>query len=221
MENTLEINSEKTFEEEIYEIMEKHLNQGKLSNNDIKMCRDICLQYEMRVKAFKLTQKLMTMCQNNNCEDFNNENKKIVITLYESFSGGKEKCDKINANFYDPSFTVFMTYENSEEYGYNGKQKNLFDKFSIDGHLILKKENGNGNMKKSFINLSYLKEIIDTNNLKISVNLFLKLFLSLFNVFHIFENMISNIEKNPNEYLFDKNWTSDSDISSIDSNEEE
>ena len=49
MENTLEINSEKTFEEEIYEIMEKHLNQGKLSNNDIKMCRDICLQYEIKV----------------------------------------------------------------------------------------------------------------------------------------------------------------------------
>ena len=83
IENT--ISSEKTFEEEIYDIMEKFISNNKLSISDIKACREICTQYENKLLAIELTEKLKFYCQYNNYNiNFDDEKEKITVISIES-----------------------------------------------------------------------------------------------------------------------------------------
>jgi hypothetical protein len=219
MSNTEDIIScEKTFEDEIYDIMEKFISSNRLSMSDIKACREICTQYENRVLALDLTEKLKFYCKIDNYDiDFDNDKEKIEVLSIESV--GANRDDK-NLNKKDHVVTMIIKfcdcistfiYEIVEEYSDNGKQKYLFHKFTIDGNVILKKENQS--MKESFINLSYAKDLIENNNIKLNIAQFLRLFIKLFGMSNIFEKDLCEIETEPQKYYKDKSWESDSDIS--------
>jgi hypothetical protein len=223
MSNTEDIISyEKTFEEEIYDIMEKFISSNKLSISDIKACREICTQYENRILALDLTEKLKFYCKIDDYDiNFNNEDEKITVLSFESIGGANRDDKNLNKKDHIVTMTInfsnhlsTLIYEIVEEYSDNGKQKYTVHKFTIDGNVILKKENQS--MKEPFINLSYLKDLIENNKIKLSIIQFLRLFTKLFGVLNIFEKNICEIENEPQKYYKDKSWESDSDISMSD-----
>lgn len=218
-----------TFEEDIFNVMEKYLSNEELTLFDLKNCREICNLYEDKVKALNLTKLLVTYCNNKFGIDLSNKTDKIVIlntefTVENNEKNGnnntsnalnsKDKFNKITAIL--PNLNrINLTYE----YVYdNFKNTHTFHKFNIDGNLILKKDHSN--TKKTFINLSYIKEMIEKNNLKLTIFQFLDSFLNLLNVTNIFKVMLSDIEKHPEKYFFNLECSSESEISSIDDNSE-
>lgn len=222
------IQSEKTFEDEIYNIMEKFISNNNLSTNDIKACREICTQFENKILAIELTNKLKFLCQFYNCDvnfDDEKENISILSTEYistnkdDKYAGKKDNIIMMVVNFYNMSSKLI--YEITEEYSDNGKQKYTFHKLIIDGNLIFKKEQQS--TKSTFINLSYLKDFIENNKIKLNVVQYLNLFTNLFGISNIFEKEISQIENDMYVYCKNKSWESDSDISisDIDENENE
>ncbi len=222
------ISCEKTFEDEIYDIMEKFISSNRLSMSDIKACREICTQYENRVMALDLTEKLKFYCKIDNYDiDFDNDKEKILVLSVESI--GANRDDKnlnrkdyiVTMNIQFCNCTSTLIYDIVEEYSDNGKQKYLFHKFTIDGNVILKKENQS--MKESFMNLSYIKDLIENNNIKLNTTQFLRLFIKLFGVSNIFEKDICEIEMEPEQQKYYKNnsWESDSDVSVSDNDTDE
>jgi hypothetical protein len=213
------ISYEKTFEEEIYDVMEKFISSNRLSMSDIKACREICTQYENRVLALDLTEKIKFYCKIDDYNiNFDNEEEKITVLSFESIGGVNRDDKNINKrdNFITMSINFHnhlssMIYEIVDEYSDNGRQKYTFHKFTIDGNVILKKENQS--MKEPFINLSYIKDLIENNKIKLSTTQFLRLFTKLFGVFNIFEKNLHDIENEPQKYYKDKSWESDSDVS--------
>jgi hypothetical protein len=215
------IQYEKTFEDEIYDIMEKFILNNRLSMNDIKACREICTQFENRILANELTDKLKFYCKLDNYDiNFENEKEQISVLSVEHIGVNKDeknmnKKDHIiimTINFYNNASKLI--YEIIEEYSDNGKQKFLFYKFTIDGNLILKKEQQT--LKPTFINLSYLKDFIENNKIKLNITQYLKLFTKLFGIYNFFEKEICQIENDSHNYCKDKSWESDSDISITD-----
>lgn len=220
MSNTQNIISyEKTFEEEIYDVMEKFISSNRLSMSDIKACREICTQYENRVLALDMTEKIKFYCKIDDYDiNFDNEEEKITVLSFESIGGVNRDDKNLNKrdNFITMSINFYhhlsnMIYEIVDEYSDNGRQKYTFHKFTIDGNVILKKENQS--MKEPFINLSYIKDLIENNKIKLSITQFLQLFTKLFGVFNIFEKNLRDIENEPQKYYKDKSWESDSDVS--------
>jgi hypothetical protein len=219
IENT--ISYEKTFEEEIYDIMEKFLSNNKLSMSDIKACREICTQYENKLLAIDLTEKIKFFCQYDNYNiNFDDDKEKITVLSVESnsvFCANKDdknsaKKDNFVAmiiDFYNSSSKLI--YEILDEYSDNGKQKFVFHKFTIDGHVIFKKENQS--LKSSFINLSYVKELIKNNEIKLNDAQFLRLFTKLFNISNIFDDELCEIENKNEKFYKNQVLESDSDIS--------
>jgi hypothetical protein len=214
------INQEnKTFEEEIFDIMEKFLKSNSLSLNDLKSCKEICEQYENKIVAINLTNKLKNYCEENNYDiNFDNKEESISVSYYESkilvCNNKKENYITLTFNFNNNVTTTF-TYEITEEYSDNGKQKFTFNNLIMDGSLIFKKETNS--LKNIFTNLSYIDEFIKENKIKISIMQLLNLILNLMDITSIFEKNINDIEANaknePKKFFKNYTWNSDSDVS--------
>jgi hypothetical protein len=208
-----------TVEVEMYNLLGNFLSQEKLSFVDIQTCHNICNQYEKKLECFFLGKRIKSYCNKNEYNiDFTNDKNKIEIISYDSpynkdLNKGKEKYYKIDINWGNDRFYIIYEYLPDR---FN--DKHLFHQFYVDGALILKKENNSN--KKPFINLTYLKELINRNNMPISIYKFLNLFLEMFNEKKVFEDMLFNIQLNPDDYLFDTLCSSESDISSIDEQED-
>jgi hypothetical protein len=219
----------KTFEEEIYATMEKFLENGKLKIYDINICRDICEQYENKIIALELSEKIKLYCKVKKHDiNFDNKEEKIYISFYETNgnklmntnSNKKEQMLSIMMNLYNCS--VKITYDICDEQSDDNKCKFVYHKFIIDGSLILKKENNS--LKNNYVNFSCVRRIIDENKIKLTDIEFVNMILNLMNLTDIFEKLIIEVEfelsenKNKDKYYKNEIWESDSDISVSNSN---
>lgn len=220
----------KTFEEEIFDVMERYLTEEKLSHSNLKVCREICNLYENKVNALNLTKLMITFCNNKYNIDLSKKNNKITILLLESSNNNNINSTgnntSINNSFstlnlkdkYNKLTVLFENKNRSEliyETEYDNIFKNTFHKLNVDGNLILKKDHSN--KKKSFINISYIKKLIDLNNLKLNEIQFLDAFLNLLDITNLFKSELMNIQNNHEKYFYDQDFSSESEISSIDS----
>lgn len=195
----------KTFEEEIFCVMDKFLKDEKLTLSDLLSYSEICKLYEKKVKALNLTKMLRTYCKNKFNLNLENNKNKVAISFYESLQNNenaKEKYEKMIVEF--PKLKITLIYDMNIDHYDNLLVHNFF----VDGNLILKKYHNN--KKKNSINLSYLNEIINDNKLQFSTSQFLDSFLNLFDLIDTFEDVLLLIENNEQKYL-NKASSSDSD----------
>jgi hypothetical protein len=214
MENINVAKTQNTFENEMFYLFEKYLENDMLTFSDLKTCHEICSFYEKKINACNLSKLLKCICKKNNFDiDFNNPKNKIIIKFFENSNSRyeKEKHVKMTTEFGDPALQVIFTYQTEEKQ--NKNENYLFHKFFIDDNLILKKENSSKIV--SSINLKYLKILLNSENcqLKITPYQLLYLFLNLFDLENVFDDELSNIEKNSGDYLSNNQIDSDSDIS--------
>ena len=207
------------FGEDVYKLMEK--NKNSLSCTDLDKVRLLCDFYEKVVIMNNFTKKIKEYCKDKKYSDLN-----ATVTLFEIFDNTNikniEKKDKIvNVNLQFINQLVNMSFETTEEFSEDGINKYLFYSIYIDGRLIIKKENKDHVDK--YINLNYIKNIINANKLDISIVQFLEIFTFTFNISH-FNTIIQEISLNVNKYCNKNEYSlSDSDISltSDEENDEE
>jgi hypothetical protein len=92
-----------SFEDEIYNVMEKYNSNNKLTQYDIKCCREICVQFENLIIAQNLTNKIKSYCQKYNYDiNFDDEKEKISVLFYESINvDKKDKVVRMNVKLFE------------------------------------------------------------------------------------------------------------------------
>ncbi len=222
-----------SFEAEIHKIMDKYLENNRLSYSDIRICHEICNLYQNKLQANDLTQKINLYSNISETQliidDDTQNNDKIFVSLYEYLNNKDDKNNNPNKNDEIIHFVLNLNniqlsfvYETSNGFSNDGKYRYTNNKFLIDDYLILKKEQFLSKDKvfdktpikqNNFINLSYIDEIFNKLKIKSTIPQFLNLFTTVLKINTIFEVLISDIENNPDKFRYDQSWDSDSDIS--------
>lgn len=203
---------------DILSIFEEYEMENKLTKQNIKSCREICQKYENKLYEKEMTSKILFYCQfddsNIKC-DYINE---IKIQDYEVFSDGndenqikKNHFQKFNIYFGQKKCEVF--FEMNNEFSDGGKYKLLYSKLFIDENLIIKKES---QTSKDFINLTYIKLLIENLKLETDNLKFLTLILRIMNLHNMFSHILEKIQSDENNHYHNIKWNSDSDISMSD-----
>jgi hypothetical protein len=209
----LETTTKKTFEHSFYNILDEFFESGQLCKADIKSAYNILHNYENKLQADELTIKLNLHKNMNNTQLIMENTENIVVTFYEYWNNQDDKnkkseLTKFSVNFND--LIIDFIYDVSENYKENGNNKSLFHQLYIDGNLILKKDQYN--LEKGFINLTYIDELFKKIGIKSSLLQFLKLFTTILDI-QVYSDLLNDIEQNPDNYFYNKEWISDSDIS--------
>jgi hypothetical protein len=216
MENMLENTQKISFEDELIQLMDKYIENEQLTYDNLNFYKEIYSHYQKKTNAMLYANKLREYCKNKYDVDLS----KLKISMYES--PNKINDNTFNVNKYDRLDIIFnetckftLSYEIVQDRFNN---RSYIHKFHIDGNLILKKEHNK--LSKHFINLSYLKELIDNNNFPLNIDQFLESFLTLIDVKDIFNELLSEMKNNHEKYYYETTWSSDSDISSVDEKED-
>jgi hypothetical protein len=212
-----------SFDYDILSIFEEYETEDKLTRMNIKSCREICQKYENKLYEKEMTSKILFFCQfddsNIKCDYFNN----IKIKDYEVHSDGND--DVQNKKNYLQKFNIFfgekkceVIFEMNSEFSDSGKNKLLYNKLFIDEKLIIKKES---NSLKDFINLTYIKTLIENLNLETDNLKFLTLLLRVMNLHNMFSQILEKIQSGEKNYYHKVDWDSESDISMSDLEKDE
>lgn len=211
-----------SFEYDILSIFEEYEMENKLTKANIKFCRETCQKYENKLYEKEMTSKLRFFSHFDDCKLKYEQIDNVKIKDYEIYDDSnieemnkKNHYQKFNIYFGENKFQV--VFEMNNEFTENGKNKLLYNKLFIDENLILKKESQSS---KDFINLTYIKKLLDVLNIETNIVNFLTLILKTMNIENIFRNILEKIKNDTESYFFNIEWDSTSDISISDVDEE-
>jgi hypothetical protein len=206
-------------EQEILDILEKYLNDNALTLKNLETCEYILKKYKDKLYVNSLTSRLLSYFGN---IDENYHKNKIKVVSYNNFSANGEIVEKINISSDDCTLDVKYEMVNEVLHTNEGKVTILTHKFFINNYLIFNRCQ-NDKALKNTVNLTYVQECV--NNLKIDVSHyeFLHGFLKLFSTNNIFDPLVQKVgtDTDREKYFFHRDWDSDSNVSSIESDQED
>jgi hypothetical protein len=204
-----------SFDYDILNVFEEYEMENKLTKAHIKSCRDICQKYENRLYEKEMTSKFLFFSNFDDCEMKYECINNIKIKDYEIYNDSIG--DEMNKKNHYQKFNIYfgenkceVVFEMNNEFSENGKTKLLYSKFFIDENLIIKKES---QKSKDFINLTYVKNLLNTLKIETNIAKFLTLLLKTMNLENMFKNVLEKIKTDTDSYYYNIEWDSTSDIS--------
>lgn len=194
-----------SFETELINLFDKYYDQNSLTVKELNFTLQLCEKYNVKLKSKYFTFKVLEYC-----EMYNLDIKNITIYNYNKYTNSTHNVVEFNVTIDNNKYYFIF-----EEIRHDNSNKKYY-KFIINENIIFKKNNENNENNKSYINLSYIKDILETNKINISEYNFIKIFTFVFDTYHIYSHLLELVKEDNNKYYFDLSWTSDSDISDVD-----
>lgn len=200
------------FESDIISIFYKYLDANILKMQNIENCHNIAENFKNKIIANELNDKFHKIIMR---DDFTRViNNVFKVVKYEFLINEHTKDNIKNITLLCDDNNLHISYANNETYSDNGKIKYMYHKIFINDNLIIKKESHN--LRKLFLNFTYLDEIINIAKIDIKNVEFLEMIISLFSLNSVFENLTQEVKNNVIRTYYDKNWSSDSEVSMSD-----